>query len=479
MNISSTRKKVFICNMVIVALCLVSILAYFIMPFWKVSVKYELTAETLQEMIPSDTSSESSSEEETGSETDDVLEGLDVSSLTEGEEMPTLKLSIALKTTDIISSLSADSETLVKNILIGNVDSLIDQLDPLLSSMVKKMLKGVAKETFSNELKNRVKEKLGENASNEEVQAELDAMGLTDAYLDGKTDELIDHVYAEGTTVESAADKTVAIVEETIEKMKTNPDYQDTTFTEEDKAELKADLMEQYKQFEKDDGTIDPEAFTTDFLLNMLKGEEGSSESSSESANATYAKPLSVKAVSSESSEQASEEDTKEELKELLAEKLMSVLGGASDIIVMVIQYMSYVLFFTFFTWLYLIIKILAKLKRVNNAIKLKLPIWLGSLPFVVLCLLPTIGLKVAASFVPMLGALSISFMSAGLVSFIIGVGFIFFSIFYYGKLRKTLKRAAKEGYTLETTIDEVSETEEVIEVEDAFPNTVEVCDEE
>ena len=78
-----------------------------------------------------------------------------------------------------------------------------------------------------------------------------------------------------------------------------------------------------------------------------------------------------------------------------------------------------------------------------------------------------------------MLGALSISFMSAGLVSFIIGVGFIFFSIFYYGKLRKTLKRAAKEGYTLETTIDEVSETEEVIEVEDAFPNTVEVCDEE
>jgi len=454
--------------MVIIALCLVSILAYFIMPFWKVTVKYELTAETLQEMLPSSEDGSDSSDE-SGDETEDMMEGLDVSELTSGEDMPTLKLSIALKTTDIISSLSADPESLVKNILKGNVDSLIEQLDPLLNSMVKKMLKGIAKETFSEQLKDRVKEKLGENATATEVQNELNAMGLTDAYLDGKTDELIDHIYTEGTTAESAADKTVQIVEESIEKMKTNPAYQDTTFTEQDKAELKADLMEQYKQFEKEDGTIDPEAFTSDFLLNMLKEKEGST--SDETVNATYAKPLSVKYVSSERSETPSEEDTKEELKDLLAEKLMGTLGGAADIIVQVIQYLSYVLFFTFFTWLYLIIKILAKLKKVNNAIKLKLPIWLGSLPFVVLCLFPMIGIKVAANMVPMLGSLTIRFMSAGLVSFIIGIGFMFFTTFYYGKLRKALKEAAKAGYTLE---------EETVEVEeDAFStfNTEEEAD--
>ena len=215
--------------------------------------------------------------------------------------------------------------------------------------------------------------------------------------------------------------------------------------------------------------TIDPEAFTSDFLLNMLKEKEGST--SDETVNATYAKPLSVKYVSSEHSETPSEEDTKEELKDLLAEKLMGTLGGAADIIVQVIQYLSYVLFFTFFTWLYLIIKILAKLKKVNNAIKLKLPIWLGSLPFVVLCLFPMIGIKVAANMVPMLGSLTIRFMSAGLVSFIIGIGFMFFTTFYYGKLRKALKEAAKAGYTLE---------EETVEVEeDAFStfNTEEEAD--
>ena len=123
MNVSSTRKKVFICNMVIIALCLVSILAYFIMPFWKVTVKYELTAETLQEMLPSSEDGSDSSDE-SGDEIEDMMEGLDVSELTSGEDMPTLKLSIALKTTDLISSLSADPESLVKNILCRGMNGI-------------------------------------------------------------------------------------------------------------------------------------------------------------------------------------------------------------------------------------------------------------------------------------------------------------------------------------------------------------------
>ena len=103
-----------------------------------------------------------------------------------------------------------------------------------------------------------------------------------------------------------------------------------------------------------------------------------------------------------------------------------------------------------------MIIKILAKLRMKNNAIKLKLPIWLGSIPFTFLHLLPTVAIGVlknnmssmmgeeAGEASSLMSGLSISFFSCAWLSFVIGVFFFFFAIFYYGKLRKKLKKMKK-----------------------------------
>ena len=138
-------------------------------------------------------------------------------------------------------------------------------------------------------------------------------------------------------------------------------------------------------------------------------------------------------------------------------------VGGAADTIAMVLQYISYVIYFTFFIWLYPIIKILAKLKKRNNGIKLGVPIWLGSIPYVVLCLLPTIALKVATGTLAgslgdaagMLSNLNISFFSCSLVSFIIGIVFFVFVIAYYGRLRKSLKRGTAFANDVEESAEE------------------------
>ena len=150
------------------------------------------------------------------------------------------------------------------------------------------------------------------------------------------------------------------------------------------------------------------------------------------------------------------EQDVSEQLKTALIDLLMEGLGDAAETIAMVVKIISYVILFTFFTWFYLILKMLVKLRMKNPAIKLKLPIWLGSLPFWILYFLPTVGLKVllmpevaAAIELPtetlaIFNHLSINFFTCAWVSFIVGTFFFFFAIFYYGKLRKRLKKMKK-----------------------------------
>lgn len=456
-----TRKQVFICNMAIIALCIVSIVAYFIMPFWRVSVKYTLTAEALEEILPD--SSENASEE-----TNDILSNVNFAELV--EEGVTLSLAIELQTVDVLGAMGAQADALVKTILQNNVNSIVTQLDPVINQMVKKVVKTVVKTTFVEELKTQIKNNLTEGATDEQVQQELEAIGLTEEEIDKKAEQLVDAVYAENATVDTVVDETIDIVKDSLESMKESgkEEYADIELSPETEAELRDQLSEQLASFAKEDGTLDPEGFTADFLLGMLK--ENTDTAPEETARVSLAKPLSAQS-GSQSSEQTQDQtqeqrDAKEELKQLLTDKLMGLLGDATPIIATVLNVICYVILFTFFTWAYLIIKILAKLKKANNAIKLKLPIWLGSLPYVILCLIPTIALKtLTGKVIPDLGPLVISFSSCSIVSFIIGLVLAVFSIAYYGRLRKHLKKLAKlqevnaafepSAPTLETTPDE------------------------
>lgn len=80
------------------------------------------------------------------------------------------------------------------------------------------------------------------------------------------------------------------------------------------------------------------------------------------------------------------------------------------------------VIAFTMLTWAYLVLKILCKMFAKNPAVKLKLPIWLGWLPFLVLVLLPTSFLRLAEG-----GALS-SLIPAEALAAMEGISLSFFS---------------------------------------------------
>ena len=99
----STKQSVLLCNIVIAALCIASIVAYFIMPFFRVDLTYTLTAATLEEILPDSSTDKSEN-------SNDLLSGLDFSTLL--EEDIKLELSIALETKQIMSAMSSDPPSL-------------------------------------------------------------------------------------------------------------------------------------------------------------------------------------------------------------------------------------------------------------------------------------------------------------------------------------------------------------------------------
>ena len=441
----NTRNKVLFCNLLIIILCIMSIAAYFFMPFWQVKAEYTLSAETLKNMLPT-TENQGEDNPDAPVDADDLLSNIDFTEIL-GENGITLTMSISLETKDILSSLSAEPTELVETILEGNVHNLVNQISAPMSMVVKSTVKVVVKTALTEGIKEEVKKKLGENTTDEQLTEELKNAGLDEEFIDQKTSELVDTIYEPGTTSESAADATVDIAMEFAQKMKDsgNPDYADLELTEETKADLKEELLEQFKNFENEDGSIDPDAFTTDFLLKMLKGETSDDESTETAA--VLATPLSAKPITDGSSQN----DANAELRQVLTDKLMELLGGAEDDIAMAIKILSYVILATFAIWALPILKILLKMKSRNNAIKVGMPIWFGSIPYVVLCLLPTLALTLLqnppaqlAGTIGEIGALSglsITFTSCAMVSFIAGIVLAVLVLFFYGKQRRILKR--------------------------------------
>ena len=483
----STRKKVFICNLIISFLCIVSIASYFFLPFWKVKVSYTLTAETVQELIgdamgdlggeggeggSGDSSSESSSDE---INYEDALGSIDLAGLV-GDGI-TLELAISLKTQDILSSLTSDPAKLVETILTDNINSIVESLTPTIDQVAKNIVKTLAKMVLTEPIKAQVKEKLGATATDEAVQEELKNLGLTETYIDDKVSDFVDVLYQEDATVDSVADATLSIVEDVFATVRENSDeYKDLEFNDEMKADIKDTIVEILSEFANEDGSVNPDTVISDLLLGLLEGEKGGNEGSNDS-NSDEGKPAdgmaatastTVILTNAQASDTASSsanldeeaQDLSAQLTAALTSFLMDAVGDAAKTIAMVVQIISYVILFTFFTWFYLILKIVVKCRLKNPAIKLKLPIWLGSIPFWILYLIPTVALMVLANppaaLAEMMGAetvtllttlfssLSINFFTCAWVSFAIGTFFFFFALFYYGKLRRRLRKMKK-----------------------------------
>jgi hypothetical protein len=478
----TTRNKVFICNLIITALCLLSIAAYFFMPLWKIKLSYQLTTETVGELLaeandntqPPDALPETGAGDTGMGETGNagvgssisnaatdvlVIEGIEIKPEDlVGENGVTLSLAITLKTTDVFHSLKGDAEKTVQNFLDSNVDTMVDQLIEPMNKVVKNVAKAASKQALKQSVKEQVHQVYNGNKTPEEIDQLLQDAEITDAYIGDKVDTLIDELYKPDATVQDVTYYVQETVEEVFDKLaEANPEFADASLSTANKEEIE-DLVEETLAFiANDGGDINMDEFLAQLVLQAIQGDSTeASDTPTPQASAPItgvSKPLGARAVQPMAQSQPSQkemsatEELKIEVRALLAEQIPA---EAAETIASVFQIISYVLFFTFFAWLYIIIKILAKLGNKNNAVKLKFPIVLGWIPFLVLWILPTAAFGILKGQSAKLGmdataaahfnALSLSFSSASIISFIVAFTLAVFAIAYYGKLRKKMK---------------------------------------
>lgn len=437
MSKSGSRFTVFLFNILIALLSIAAVAALFFAPLWKIDVKYVMQKEVLEKILP---------EEAKEVNLDEIV----------GDGIP-LSLTVSVQTKDTIrSALGKDARQSVTDLIENNVDKVVDELSPTFDEIAEKIVRSTAKTAVRDAVNEQVKNFLqnaGSEATDERVSELLNQAGVDEEYINQKTDALLDAIYAENATVDGVSQKAVETVEEVFEKLDESgvAEFQGAALTEENKEEIKNSIDEALSVIADENGNIDADDLAANLILEMLRSSEDESEP------AVAAMDFTMQETDSGSVEEDATEQLKAEVKQMIMEKLTD---ETLDGIVLALRIVFGVLCFTAFTWAWLIVKMLFKAFSRNPAIKLKLPIWLGWLPFLALVLLPMgamllvkaqpsflvnlLGAEMMESLSTFFASASLSFSSAAWVAFAAAVALIILSI-PYGIFRRRLKRAKRE----------------------------------
>ena len=435
-------------NLVIALLCLASMGAYFFAPLWKVNVNYTLTAETFKMMTNgSETSGESAGGAGSGAatgestQTDDMMKEIEK----ELDANPIqAQFGIQLQTTTLLSSFAGNGEKIVADLIGYNVDSLVEQLSGTMKDVSKVAVKSATKASL--------KEMLKDEDGNE-------YQWKNETVVNEELDKLTDALVSDNATVTSVSDAAVDAVAN-IYKSETGEEI-----SEADKAKAREELVKVLQEVADENGNIDSDKLIADLLTQAMNGSQGSGENGNETggessgtkqeagaqysfaAFTAYAEGETGGSGTSSGSESGSGSgtdetaDSTEQLKNALTTKINESIGDKMNTVLLVLKIAGGVIIFTLFTWAYIILKIVCKSTSQNPVVKLKLPIWLGWLPFLALYVLPTVAMRFATNAAngaagaeagAALSELSVSFATCGIVSAIAALALIILWIPYH-----------------------------------------------
>lgn len=468
---SSKRKIVWIFNIVVAALCLLSIICYFFGPVWQVKVSYTISADDFKQMIG----------EKYDFDANEVI----------GSEGETVSASLSLTAENLFDSFFAGAEESVNKIIDSNVDSIVSQLSGTINGIARKTVKSAAKQLVKDEVHKNIQKFLteksedGSEVSSEEVQKKLDELGFTDDYIAEKTDKIIDDVFEGGSDIDKVTGNIMDTVDEVYADFKKNAegkegyeDLVDVELSEEDKTQIEDVVRDTLEELAQEDGTIDPDALIAELLMQAM-GATGGGEKNpdgGEGKASPAASPIaSLLAAADETptdeppAEGETPTDTQDDANTKLAtavkDKIYELIPeGATTYIVLALRIMTGLMLLSMLPWVYILIKLLVKVvKRSNPAVKLALPIWLGWLFYLILAGIPGIAIfiifktSLLEKIVTMFGAgteilsrvagASVSIQSISWISAIAALVIFAISIFYMVMRRKIEKEESGMGY--------------------------------
>ena len=168
------KLKLRVCNVILIALSVLSICFLAIAPFLTVKVNYKLTAETVEKMIGEEMSNEVDVDEIVG-------DGIDIG------------LSLSITPRMLLKSYTVtDTESYIKDEVIApTVDGIIEDLKPTIKEIAKAAAKAAAKKGIKDSLAKPFKDAF--NDENVDVLAKLEEAGIN-------VDEIVDTVFETLTT---------------------------------------------------------------------------------------------------------------------------------------------------------------------------------------------------------------------------------------------------------------------------------------
>lgn len=387
---SETKRTVptLIFNVLFAIVCAAAIVMYFISPVWRIDLKANISNEMMHEL--------------TGGEIDDLNEAL-------GEDGTDVSLSIALDSMAVAQCLMQwDAAAMVDDILDRNLDSLATQLVAVIEPIAKNTIKTQASSAVKTEIKNAVKDYLSspENEVTEErVNELLTEAGVTDTYIEEKTDAIIDRLYTNGSSVDGVVDEVMRTVDEVYADLTASDveEFQDIALTEESRESIRNAVADIVTDYADENGYFNPEEIVNQLVIEALQSMSG--ESSEEEGAGTAALTAASYAAASEAQQPAdpsaqqpagssgSNEQLKTELKNYLSEQLLEGPAAPAVFLPFVMLGLGILLAISLLSWVYLLVKILFKTFMKNKYVKVKMPIILGWFLFLFLMLLPNLAL--------------------------------------------------------------------------------------
>lgn len=456
----STRIAAYVFNAIIICFCALTIASYFFAPAMNYGAKVVTTPELMNELktvlIAEDSSPDSS---QTGEINEneviaDVLDQL-------GKDKVTLTFSIKATTPQLFALLfnKAETEAAIKRVINANVTTVLDEMsgsiDVVVENLSKSMLRLSVKSALSDTINNFIS---NEELSDKTVDTVLNDLGLTDEYLDEKSGRIFEAIKADGATVDTVTDATIAVIDEVVNDLasSTTGEYENLTIEnlpDAVKETIKSSIKSIIGGFADKNGNINPDSIIYNVLGRAL---DKSSETPTEGGETA--------AIKTALFADGEKTYTKEDVEKLITDKINAFFtGSVISAISTNITFLTLGMALSFALWGWLVIKIVIKLFAENPTIKVWSAIWLGSSPVTSLFITPAVAglalsnLASAPAFITnaltkilpanvysVLTAasksISVTVNSTTMYTAIITAIFIVFSIFYM-IFRKKLKR--------------------------------------
>ncbi|MBQ4098674.1 MAG: hypothetical protein IJC87_00930 [Clostridia bacterium] len=428
-----------ILNLIVIALSVISVISLIALPVLNLKVGVTFTKEISEILLPKN--------QETTDE-DEIIQ-LVVDELV--KEKVTLRFEIKLSAMDTVSCALDGGTEKTKEILYSFTDAIAESVD---EKVIEKAEIAITKASVTTVIKMQIStlsDTLGEKS--DEVMQNI---GVDEEYVNSKTQSILDSIKADGANVDSVTDSIMTIVDDVDQKLQ-GSEYKDEVdkLTEENRAEIRDSVAELVQSLSDENGEIDGDSLISSLLSGLLS-DSGEQASALPNSSATFAIKKPLFETENKPEEKSLDQILKEELRALIT-------GGVVKTAKTVFLAISILLAIVAFCWAYLILKIFFKMHSKNPLIKLKAPISVSWIPFVILFAIPNvisillknppsmltsaIGEQGLSALTTIGKAISLSASSSTLIPFVLSVVLFVFGILYSAR-RKALKKELKKQKT-------------------------------